>query len=150
MAVARANPLALGVYWIDVWAPSLFLPHYPSGLPTMRAWLEANADRVIEQHEDFNEGSKENPLPQRWFFKFQVLRAPTDFPFAKLGFPEIRKLAPPAQVAPADTAFKSDDTVRKPPPEPMFDFAGVLETVSPWLLAGLVLLLISEFKESKK
>ena len=150
MTVARTNPLEPGVYWIDVWGPSLFLPNYRDGLPTMKTWLAANADKVIEEHENFNEGTASNPLPSRWFFKFQVMRAPTAFPFTALGYPEIRKLAPPEAVTPADTAFKSNDTVRKPPPEPMFDFSAAFEHVPPWILAGLVLLLFSQFKESRR
>lgn len=146
MALARTNPLEPGVYWIDVWGPSLFLPKYPDGRLVMIRWLEANGDKVIEEHEDFASGTKDNPQPHRWFYKFQVMKAPSPFPFKELGFPTVRKIAPPEQIKPEDTAFKSDDTVRKPPPEPLFDFSFVGDSLTPLLILGALIFL---FKESK-
>jgi hypothetical protein len=145
MAVARTNPLAPGVYWIDVWAPSRGSPKTPNGRLVMQQWEDANAFTVIATKEEFTDGVLKPPAeggrPFRYFYKFQVLKAPTPFPFAQLGFPTIRKLAPPEQITAADTAFKSDDTVTKPPPEPMFDFGAVLGDAGPWLILGALFLL---------
>ena len=152
MATARTNPLAPGVYWIDVWAPSPARPTFKNGRPAMQRWVDANAftviatvDREVGASGTIDKRPAANPLPFRDFWKFQVLKAPTPFPFAELGFPTIRKLAPPEKVTAADTAFGSDDTVTKPPPEPMFDFGAVfsaaLGDAGPWLILGGLYLL---------
>ena len=149
MASARTNPLKPGVYWIDVFSPSLTKPKWPDGQKVMKEWEAANAFTVIASSEEFNTGTGSTPAPRRNFWKFQVLKSPTAFPFKALGFPTIRKLAPPEQITAADTSFGSNDTVTKPPPEPMFDFGAVFEGVSgPLLLLGLVFLL-SQSKGSK-
>lgn len=156
MAVARTNPLQPGVYWIDVFRPSPARPTFPNGDVHMRRWLGQNNNVVIATRTEFSDGTLDkrpeaNPRPFRDFWIFQVLSAPTNFPFTALGFPTIRKLAAPEQVTPADTDFKSDDTVRKPPPEPMFDFAGVFNLaageLTPLLIIGGLFLL---FQNSKK
>lgn len=147
MTLARKDPLAAGVYWLDVWRPSMFLPKYPDGEPHMQLWLGANADRVklIKRELTSDWSTKDNPRPTRLFYTFQVLAAPGPFPFAKLGFPTIVKLAPPDQITEADRAVKSDDTVHKPPPEPLFDplagFGLVWDEIKPWaIVAGLLYL----------
>jgi hypothetical protein len=122
----------------------------------MKAWVDANAftviatvDREVGPSGTIDKRPSANPLPFRDFWKFQVLKAPTPFPFKALGFPTIRKLAPPEQVTAADTSFGSNDTVTKPPPEPMFDFGAVFEGLSgPILIIG-ALLLLSQSKGSK-
>lgn len=157
MAVARTNPLAPGIYWIDVWAPSPARPAFKNGRPAMQAWVDRNAftviatvDREVGSSGTLDPKPKDIPIvpgpaqqamPFRDFWKFQVLKAPSPFPFSELGFPTIRKLAPPEQITAADTAFKSDDTVTKPPPEPMFDFGAVLGDAGPWLIFGALFLL---------
>lgn len=157
MAVARTNPLKPGVYWIDVWAPSPAKPKWPNGRPIMQRWVDANAITVIAtvDREVLPSGTLDprpgaNPLPYRDFWKFQVLSSPTPFPFKELGFPEIRKLAAPAQVTAADTAFHSDDVVQKPPPEPLFDWSGALGLVPEDVKKiAIIAALAYLFKESK-
>lgn len=155
MALARKNPLAPGVYWIDVFKPSPAKPQWPNGDLHMQRWLKENTDVVIASVErevgpsgTIDKRPQANPQPFRDFWIFQVLSAPTDFPFRELGFPTIRKLAAPADVTPADTAFKSDDVVQKPPPEPMFDFGAVFQAAlgdaGPWLILGGLILLSSQ------
>jgi hypothetical protein len=71
------------------------------------------------------------------------LSPPTAFPFRELGFPEIRKLGGPSEITAADTAFRSDDTVRKPIVPPWDPFAG-LELAAPLLLVALGLYFLTK------
>ena len=135
VTVARSNPLALGVYWLDVFSPSPTgsTPNQVDGLPTFKQWISDNAGAVtITKNEEFPVTGQ----PLRNFYVFQVSAPPSEFPFAKLGFPEIVKLGAPDQIKPADTQVTSDDTVRKPPPEPLFDTSIFTETVKGIAIVG--------------
>ncbi len=138
MTVARTNPLAPGVYWIDVWRPSPVMPNTPDGEPAMQTWLAQPTVKTLtrEVHADqtLDSGS---PAPFRIFYVFQVTGSPVaDFPFTALGFPTVQKLGGPEVITSADTAVTSDDTVQKPPPEPLFDWAPLTEAVKGVAIVG--------------
>jgi len=117
MTLIRQNPLPLGVFWIDVFSPSAGRPDFANGEIPMATWLASNVGSVkITNREIHSEGTfTENPF--RFFYVFQVLKPPTNFPFVELGFPTVVKLGAPDQILVGDTRVTSDDTVRKPPPE---------------------------------
>jgi len=151
--LAKQNPLAPGVYWLDVFSPSIAAPQTPNGELVMRGWLQANTNAVrVTTREEHAEGTLTPPsspgafpwltgpatvsgAPYRYFYVFQVLSTPLPFPFAVLGYPTISKLAPPEQVTSADTTITSDDVIQKPPPQPLFDFGPLVDALE---TAGLV------------
>lgn len=137
MSTVRQNPIPLGVYWLDVFAPSIGSPNTANGEVYMRAWLLENPSAVqVKNREEKTAGTLTPPpgifgdlfgtgpftvapAPFRFFYVFQVVKSPTNFPFEKLGFPSVVKLGAPEVISPADTRVTSDDTVQKPPPETM-------------------------------
>lgn len=133
MAVARANPIAPGVYWLDVFRPF--------GSSTVEdqaihftAWVGASSGAVKvlkrETKEILPGGDGANRDRLRIWYLFEVKGKPAAFPFDKLGFPTVQKLAADG-ITPADRAATSDDTVTKPQPGGLF--AG-LPNLDPTLL----------------
>jgi hypothetical protein len=117
MTTVRQNPLPLGVYWLDVFAPSVGRPSVANGEIPFTAWRIENPLAVkVLSRENFL--SVDDPI--RFFYVFQVMKPPSNFPFEKLGFPSVVKLGAPDQISPTDTVT-SNDTVKKEPPEDVLD-----------------------------
>lgn len=145
MPVAHTNPILPGVYWLDV-----FRPFGSSSAPdqdvAFAGWLgeSKGAVKIIKRElgnvlpgEDA-EGHNRDRL--HIFYLFEVVGAPAAFPFDKLGFPTIQKLAS-AGITAADRNVKADDTVRAPEPAGLFDslpdFSGLIPIVLLVLAAQL-------------
>ncbi len=116
MTQARTNPLAPGIYWIDVWKKAPLNETKPpsdiNGEFEIQNWMELNPDAVkLRSKQEFAVTGQ----PLRYFVVFQVLAAPTPFPNI-LGFPTIVRLGTPEELENAAIPV-SDDTVQKPPPE---------------------------------
>jgi hypothetical protein len=116
MALAKADPLAPGVYWIDLF------PNGPrgDGEKIFDKWAadSAHAVKVLRKER----GAEANV---RLFTVFAVAQgAPPPFAFPRnlLGSPTVQKLASaPGGVTQADLDVKSDQTVRKPEPAGLSD-----------------------------
>lgn len=141
MALERSTPLRPGVFWIDIWMPSPTAgrpaagPGSVDGRPIMSRWFEQNVGKAEILKIEEKIGAASQPL--RHWYLFQVKQTgTTPFPFRDLGFPTIQKLGAPDVIQPQDTNVTSDDTVTKPPPEPLFDTAPLIAGV---VTAGLII-----------
>jgi hypothetical protein len=143
MAVARANPIAPGVYWLDVFRPF--------GSSTVEdqaihftAWLGASGGAVKVLKRETREiipggGEGGNRDRLRIWYLFEVLGKPAPFPFDKLGFPTVQKLAKDG-IKPSDRDRTSDDTVQKPEPGGLFaGFPSIDPTIAFLIIAAIVL-----------
>lgn len=137
MAVARSNPLAPGLYWLDVWHPTQSASKVRNGEPAWLAWVRANTGKVVVLKSE----PRDEPLlggGAGTFNVFRVTAPPSAFPFAALGFPETT----------TNPNLGAGDTVQKPPPEPTFDFSfltDALQGVSgPVVIIGLIYLLTKD------
>lgn len=115
MALGKRDPLAPGVYWIDLF------PNSPTGdgERAFDTWAGNNGPGVKVLRKE--RGAEANV---RIFAVFQVTGAPPALPFPRklVGSPTIQKLASaPGGVTAADLSIKSDDTVRKPEPAGLLD-----------------------------
>jgi hypothetical protein len=87
MAQARKNPLAPGLYSIDLFQPTSSRPTQKDQCPIFRNWRVAQGDRVkVRRVQEFPEPLLGGPL--RTFVVFEVLSPPGAFPFGQLGFPD--------------------------------------------------------------
>jgi hypothetical protein len=80
--VASTNPLAPGVYRIELFSPTANHPDVRDGLPVFAKWRKANAARVRVL-----EASTKATEPQLSSVTFEVLAPPGAFPFGQLGYP---------------------------------------------------------------
>lgn len=122
--LARSNPLAPGVYWIDVVRPFGSAPVHDNE-PTFQDWAAAGGVRLL------NEVHAETISPGGrvlvWH-SFEVFGTPAPFPFRELGFPTVVKLASaPGGVTAADRATTLHDVVQTPEPAGLGDFFSDLE-----------------------
>jgi len=141
MAVARGNPIAPGVYWLDV-----FRPFGSSTVDDQAihftAWLAASSGAVKVLKRETREilpggASGANRDRVRIWYLFEVTGKPAAFPFDKLGFPTVQKLAKDG-IKPSDRERTSDDTVTKPQPAGLFDgFPSLDPTIAFLILAAL-------------
>lgn len=87
MAVAKTNPLPVGLYWLDLFSPTASSPSTKDGPAIFNAWTLANRGRVaVRRTEEFPEPSSGGP--RRTWILFEVLGPPGAFPFG-LGYPTI-------------------------------------------------------------
>lgn len=140
MSTVRVNPLPLGVYWLDVFSPSPARPEIANGEIPLADWLTMNPFAVkVTRREAFTDGALTNS-PFRFFYVFQVLKPPSNFPFEKLGFPTIVKLGAPDAI-PAGTTITSAETVQKSPPEDALESLQTaldsLGSAGKWVAVGL-------------
>jgi hypothetical protein len=135
MALGKRDPLAPGVYWIDLF------PSGPSGdgERTFDTWAANNGPGVTVLRKE--RGAEANV---RIFAVFQVTGAPPALPFPRklVGSPTIQKLASaPGGVTEADRSIQSDDTVRKPEPAGLFDSLANMDPRAVLVLLAVVILL---------
>lgn len=124
---ARSNPLAPGVYWIDVTAP--FASSTAEDKEAIfRGWLQASGSEVRELNTEPGETILPGGIFVVWH-SFEVLGTPAPFPFTRLGFPTVVKLASsPGGVTRADRATSKSDVVQVPAPGGLGDFMGDLQS----------------------
>lgn len=153
MSVVRTNPLPLGAYWIDVFFPAHGASRVVDGRPLFQAFLRNSPDvQLLRTDRDF---TVSRLLPggesMRDWHSFEVLgRRVADFPFQKLGFPTVIKLASaPGGVTDRDRRTTTDDTVQRPPPA---SFGAIMSEklstfdLRPLVVGGLVVWLLSHLK----
>jgi hypothetical protein len=160
MAMATKDPLAPGVYWIDLFPQGVG----PGGVPqdgeaVFDGWAATPDGAVTVVSKE--RGAESNV---RLFTVFEVNSAPAPapmpFPRAQLGSPTIQKLASaPGGITPADTQITSDSTAQSAPPGGLGDWLGeqvekvkaVAESVGPELIIGAVALwVVLEQQKGKK
>jgi len=145
MAVAHTNPILPGVYWLDVFRPFGSSTVHDQDVD-FGGWLAASKGAVKVLKRELGtvipgadeQGNNRDRL--HIFYLFEVVGAPSAFPFDKLGFPTIQKLAS-AGITPADRNVKADDTAQAPQPAGLLDslpdFSGLIPIVLLVLLAQL-------------
>jgi len=123
----RANPLPLGVYYVDV---------FEFKFDRFREWLELNQEN--ESVAVISSAMHTDESPDRQWVLFEV-KKPTMFPQKDLGFPT---------VAPKGKATTEDDTVQKPGADdfklPVEDFFGGLFSGGTALLIIAALWMLGE------
>jgi hypothetical protein len=133
MALAKRDPLAPGVYWIDLFPNSAT----GDGERAFDSWVSNNGPGVTVLRKE--RGAEANV---RIFAVFKVSGAPPALPFPRklVGSPTIQKLAS-AGVTAADLEIKSDDTVRKPEPAGLLDSLANMDPRAVLVLLAVVILL---------
>lgn len=127
---ASRNPLAPGVYWIDVTRPLFSVPFNAGRVDQdeiFQKWVttSAGAVRVLS-----SEGSDtvQPGAVFSVFHTFEVVDVPSPFPFAALGFPTVVKLASsPGGVTKTDRTASKADVFQKPKPLGLGEFLEDLE-----------------------
>jgi hypothetical protein len=145
MTMANKDPLAPGVYWIDLFPEG----KGPGGVPQdgeqiFDAWAATPPGAVTTISKQ--RGAEANV---RLFTVFEVHAAPAPspmpFPRPQLGSPTIQKLASaPGGITPADVNVQDKDTAKAPEPGGLGDWFGELgekvkeaaKAVAPELIIG--------------
>jgi hypothetical protein len=83
MVQARSNPLAPGLYRIDLFSPTPQSPEVRDGVPIFGKWRKANA-----AHVRVLECASWSTDPRQTRVQFEVVAPPGAFPFGQLGLPE--------------------------------------------------------------
>ena len=160
MTMANKDPLAPGVYWIDLFPQG----RGPGGVPQdgeaiFDTWASQPPDAVSTISKQ--RGAEANV---RLFTVFQVhdapAPAPLPFPRAQLGSPTIQKLSSaPGGITPADVNVQDADTAKSAPPGGLGDWLdeqlgkvkAVAEAVGPELvIGGIAIWIVLEQAKGKR
>jgi hypothetical protein len=125
MAVARANPLLPGVYWLNIFRPfGAPRANLPDQDPPFLEWVAANQPNVHVLRRELDDTvTADNRVGVFYVFEVGPGAAEAKFPFVKLGFPQIQKLASaPGGITDTDRAVEAKDTFQAPEPAGLGDF----------------------------
>jgi hypothetical protein len=160
MAMATTDPLAPGVYWIDLFPEGTGQGGVPQdGEAIFDAWAAAPDGAVTVVSKE--RGAEANV---RLFTVFEVNAAPAPapmpFPRTQIGSPTIQKLASaPGGITPGDTQITSASTAQSAPPGGLGDWldeqitavkSAVANVAPELIIGGIALWVVLEQQKGKK